>query len=494
MCGIMGITRGGSAECITSLLKMLSHRGPDGHGVWQDGRHTFGHTRLSIIDLDGGRQPMTDAGGRMHITFNGEIYNYRQLRLAMGEAKFRTHSDTEAILGLARTPDLPEYWVKNLDGMFAFALVNGTELMLARDPLGIKPLYIGQIDGAMAFASELKVLAGRATNISEFPAGHVFHARRGLKRYYHLKPREKDVQDAEIAKAGIRQRLEDAVRKRLIADVPVGVFLSGGLDSSMIAALARLHKDPLETFSVGTEDSSDRPLAQQVSQSLGTRHHERIYDIREAIEALPEIIYHLESFDCSLVRNAIPNYFLAKLASQHVKVSLSGEGADELFAGYEYLKAIAPEALDEELLNITLALHNTNLQRCDRMSMAHGLEVRVPFLDVQVVDYAFRIPIGLKQYGPERSEKWILRKVAQDILPENIAWRKKIKFAAGAGLGDKMADYAQSQISDSDFQHEREIADGQFLRSKEELFYYRIFKQMYPQDELIPLVGRSRSV
>ncbi len=494
MCGIMGITRGNDVKSITPLLKMLAHRGPDGHGVWQDRCHTFGHTRLSIIDLEGGSQPMTDADSRMHITFNGEIYNYRQLRVALGEASFRTHSDTEAILGLARTPDHPERWVKNLDGMFAFALADGAEFMLARDPLGIKPLYIGQAQGAMAFASELKTLAGRATNISEFPPGHIYHARRGLRRYYHLQPTTKDVRDPEVAKAGIRQRLEEAVQKRLIADVPVGVFLSGGLDSSMIAALARRHKDPLDTFSVGTEDSSDRPLAQQVSEFLGTRHHERLYDIREAIDALPEIIYYLESFDCALVRSAIPNYFLAKLASEHVKVSLSGEGADELFAGYEYLKAIDAEALDEELLNITLALHNTNLQRCDRMSMAHGLEVRVPFLDTQVVDYAFRIPIGLKQYGQDRSEKWILRKVAQDILPSNIAWRKKVKFAAGAGLGDKMADFADRQISDGDFHREREIAAGQLLRSKEELLYYRIFKQMYPQDELIPLVGRSRSV
>lgn len=494
MCGIMGITRGDNVDCITPLLKMLSHRGPDGQGVWQDDHHTFGHTRLSIIDLNGGCQPMADAGGRMHVTFNGEIYNYRTLRLAMGEGSFKTHSDTEAILGLARTPDLPENWVKNLDGMFAFALADGADFMLARDPLGIKPLYIGQVKGAMAFASELKVLAGRATSISEFPPGHVFHTRRGLRPYYHLRHVVNGVHDVEVAKAGIRQRLEEAVLKRLIADVPVGVFLSGGLDSSLIAALARLHKDPLDTFAVGTQDSQDRPLAQAVSAFLGTRHHERIYDIREAIEALPEVIYHLESFDCALVRSAIPNYFLARLASEHVKVCLSGEGADELFAGYEYLKAMDRAALDEELRNITLALHNTNLQRCDRMSMAHGLEVRVPFLDVRVVDYAFCIPHALKQCGRTRCEKWILRVAAQELLPPDITWRKKVKFAAGAGLGDQMADFAQQQISNTDFRREREIADGQFVHSKEELLYYRIFKQMYPQEELIPLVGRSRSV
>jgi asparagine synthase (glutamine-hydrolysing) len=496
MCGIMGITRGGAAQSVAPLLKLLAHRGPDGRGVWQNAHHTFGHTRLSIIDLDGGSQPMTDAGGRMHVTFNGEIYNYRQLRQSLGgEGAFRTHSDTETILGLAGTSDLPERWVRKLDGMFAFALADGPELMLARDPLGVKPLYVGEINGATAFASELKVLAGQAKSISEFPPGHVFHARRGLRPYWRLEPSAKDVQDVDEAKAGLRRRLEAAVRKRLIADVPVGVFLSGGLDSSLIAALARRHKEPLNTFAVGTSDSEDRLLARQVAQFLGTRHHERLYEIDEAVEILPEVIYHLESFDCALVRSAIPNYFLAKLASERVKVALSGEGADELFAGYDYLRALDMAALDEELLSITRALHNTNLQRCDRMSMAHGLEVRVPFLDdLRVVEYAFRIPTNLKQYGPERIEKWILRMVAQDILPPNIAWRKKQKFAAGSGLGERMAEFAQRQISDSQFRREREIADGQFVRSKEELLYYRIFKQMYPQKDLLPLVGRSRSV
>ncbi|MFB3890841.1 MAG: asparagine synthase B [Phycisphaerae bacterium] len=495
MCGILGVSRGREARTVAPLLKLLEHRGPDGKGLWHDDHHTFGHTRLSIIDLEGGGQPMSGADGRMHVTFNGEIYNYQQLRQAMGEGVFRTHSDTEAILGLAQTGSLPEVWVRKLDGMFAFALADGADLMLARDPLGIKPLYIGQVKGAMAFASELKALVGRASHISEFPPGHVFHVKSGLKCYWRLERAAKDIQDAREAKAGLRERLERAVRTRLIADVPVGVFLSGGLDSSLIAALARRHKHPLDTFSVGTEGSPDRLLAWQVAAFLGTRHHERVYDIEEAIEALPEVIYHLESFDCALVRSAVPNFFLAKLASQHVKVSLSGEGADELFAGYEYLKDIPADALDAELLNITSALHNTNLQRCDRMSMAHGLEVRVPFLDdLEVVQYAFRIPARLKRYGTEGIEKWILRMVAQDVLPENIAWRKKMKFAAGAGLGDKLAVFADKQISDGDFRRQREIADGTFLGSKEELLYYRIFRQMYPRDELIPLVGRSRSV
>jgi asparagine synthase (glutamine-hydrolysing) len=494
MCGIAGFAQGGAAELLSPMVEMLRHRGPDGSGLWNNEHHTLGHTRLSIIDIEGGRQPMPDSRGRLHITYNGEVYNYRQLRAVIGESCFRTRSDTEAILGLAAGGGEPASWVGRLDGMFAFAIVDGPDLVLARDPLGIKPLYVGKMGHATAFASELKVLAGKASDITEFPAGHVFHSRYGMKRYYEVPRHQHDVTDAGAAAAGIRERLEQAVRKRLMADVPVGVFLSGGLDSSLIAALAKLHKDPLDTFSVGTEDSPDRLLAMQVAATLGTRHHERKYSIMEALAALPEVIYHLESFDCALVRSAIPNYFLAKLAGEHVKVALSGEGADELFAGYEYLRDIHPSELNEELLFITRALHNTNLQRCDRMSMAHGLEVRVPFLDVQMVDWAFRIPVELKQHGPQRIEKWILRRMAQDLLPHEVAWRKKIKFATGAGLGDKLAAWANHEISDEEFARGRQIADGVTLRSKEELLYYRVFKQMYPQESLVGLVGRSRSV
>jgi asparagine synthase (glutamine-hydrolysing) len=195
-----------------------------------------------------------------------------------------------------------------------------------------------------------------------------------------------------------------------------------------------------------------------------------------------------------LVRSAIPNFFLCKLACEHVKVALAGEGADELFAGYDYLKELDAGTLGQELRHITRSLHNTNLQRCDRMSMAHGLEVRVPFLDLGVVDYAFRIPVALKQRGADRREKWVLRKMAEWLLPHETAWRRKTKFAVGAGLGNRLAERAEQRISDAEFAREQEIADGVLLRSKEELMYYRAFKQMYPRDDILPLIGRSRSV
>jgi asparagine synthase (glutamine-hydrolysing) len=494
MCGIAGTTNATGTRAVAAMLDTLAHRGPDGRGVWHDRWHTLGHARLSVIDLDSGAQPMSDSAGLRRIVFNGEIYNYRDLRRDLGATRFRTQSDTESILCLAETAAAPGAWISRLDGMFAFALTQGPDLMLARDPLGIKPLYLGRRGSALLFASELKALHRRATGIREFPAGHVFSTRGGLKRYYQLPRRARRQTGVAAACRTISERLEAAVCKRLVADVPVGVFLSGGLDSSLIAALARRHKNPLDTFYVGTKDSPDRAPARLMAEFLRSRHHERDFTIREAIAALPEVIYYLESFDCALVRSAIPNYFLAKLASEHVTVALSGEGADELFAGYEYLKDLPRAALSSELLHITAALHNTNLQRCDRMSMAHGLEVRVPFLDVKVVDCAFRLPTHFSQHGPRRTEKWILRKVAEKILPCSIAWRKKAKFAAGSGLGDHLAHWAARQISDSEFNRAREIGDGVFLRSKEELLYYKVFRQTFSSEDLLPLVGRSRSI
>ena len=438
---------------------------------------------------------MHDATDHAHIVFNGEIYNFGALREKIGKHKFRTRSDTEAILHLGNGSVAPHQWVPQLDGMFAFALARGPDFVLARDPLGIKPLYVGRGRGRLAFASEIKALLPLCDTVAEFPPGHVFSTMAGLRRYSKLSPahaeREPSVDDACTE---ILRRLEHAVEKRLVADVPVGVFLSGGLDSSLIAALASRHKRPLDTFCVGTAESEDLRVAREVAALIGSRHHERSFTIAEALAVLPEVIYRLESFDCALVRSAIPNYMLAKHTSDHVKVALSGEGADELFAGYEYLRRFDLDALNGELLEITNALHNTNLQRCDRMSMAHGLEVRVPFLDMATVTYAFQLPVALKQRRDEQHSKWILRKAAERVLPAHVAWRAKTKFAVGSGLGDALGRLADTQISDAAFQREREISDGFLLRSKEELFYYRHFKQLFPAEKLLPLIGRSHSV
>lgn len=503
MCGIAGIAAADRHQCVTDMLTRQQHRGPDGRGLWSNAVCTLGHDRLAIIDLKDGGQPMADRSGAAHIVFNGEIYNFRKLRAALGEAKFRTHSDTEAILelGLAGDPQKPWEWTPRLDGMFAFVMVHNDRLVMARDPLGIKPLYLGVKDGALTFASELKAFPEDTVSIREFPPGHAYAETEGLHPYYDLPhttpaPMPAATTDAALNRLcdDLLDRLEVAVAKRLVADVPVGVFLSGGLDSSLVAALAARHKLPLDSFSVGMSGSADREYALLMADELHTRHHERLYTLDEALAALPDVIWHLESFDAALVRSAIPNHFLAELTARHVKVALAGEGADELFAGYDYLKKIPAERLDEELRDITRALHNTNLQRCDRLSMAHGLEVRVPFLDVDVVDLAFRIAPELKMYGPEQTEKWILRKAAERVLPREVAWRKKEKFAVGSGLGDKLAAIAEREISDAEFHREREETPDARLRSKEELMYYRIFRTRFPRREWLPLVGRSCSV
>jgi len=494
MCGIAGIASPTEDWVVREMLRTLRHRGPDGTGYHRDDHHALAHARLSIIDLGGGKQPMSDAADRSHVVFNGEIYNYQNLREELRDTQFRTNSDTEVLLHLANSEDEPRDWVPRLDGMFAFALSQDDGLMLARDPLGIKPLYVGERDGALVFGSEIKAMLVACNQVEEFPPGHIYTSDAGMHRYYELKSTAESITTTEQAQCGVRARLEAAVRKRLLADVPVGVFLSGGLDSSLIAALARRYKDPLDSFAVGTEDSEDLLRSRHVARQLGTRHHERIYTLEEALAVLPEVIYYLESFDCALVRSAIPNYLLAKLAREHVTVALSGEGADELFAGYSYLKDVEPRLLQDELLHITRALHNTNLQRCDRMSMAHGLEVRVPFLDIELVSYAFQMDTKLKLRGEEQTEKWILRRVAQELLPEDTVWRRKAKFAVGSGLSDALGIYAEQEISDEDFARERNVGEGVELRSKEELLYYRVFRDQYPSDALLPPVGRSRSI
>ena len=495
MCGIAGITKTREIETVSSMLRDLAHRGPDSQGVTCAGDACLGHRRLSIIDLDGGYQPMYDGSGENCIAYNGEIYNFQELKSSLDRSVFRTNSDTEVIVEMSRSAQSPKEWLPRLDGMFAFAIAHSEGLLLARDPLGIKPLYLGRRGKRLAFASEIKALRKVAHDITEFPPGHFFTTSGGIQPYFDFAPGPADLLNAERAVNLLLEKLDHAVRTRLIADVPVGVFLSGGLDSSLIAALARRYKDPLDTFAVGMSGSEDLEAARLMARFLGTRHHESLFSLDEAIRALPEVIYHLESFDRSLVRSAIANYFLAKLASEHVKVSLSGEGADELFAGYDYLRSFDEESLERELREITLNLHNTNLQRCDRMSMAHSLEVRVPLLDdLEMVKLAFRIPLWLKLTPRDKMAKWILRRAAEKILPHSVAWRPKRKFADGAGLGAKLAGYAELVFSDQEFSRQRKACDQVELKSKEELMYYRLFKENYPNRELIPLVGRSRSL
>lgn len=497
MCGIVGCYPMQEFTQVSAGLHAIDHRGPDAKSLHETAKGTLGHARLAILDVGSGHQPMTEQENL--IVFNGEIYNYQALRRDMLDA-VETDSDTEVVLKLYRACG-PNF-VNLLDGMFAFAILDQQGLFLARDPLGIKPLYYALGEEGIWFASEVKSLLGKATDIREFPPGHWWHSRHGMQRYYALDdlPERIAVPQAHPPADSltlVQDTLREAVHKRLIADaqVPVGVSLSGGLDSSVVTALAREGRTTLDTFVVGMVDSEDIEASREVADYLGTRHHVYEYSFEEMLDVLPEVIYHLESFDAPLVRSAIPNYFLARLASDHVKVILLGEGADELFAGYAYMSEIdRAQTLDREMRTITKGLHNTNLQRADRMTMAHSIEGRVPFLDRRVIETAFDLPASWKLQRKDRLEKALLRRSVADLLSQRVVWRPKQKFSAGAGSMDMLAAHAQERISDAEFHHHAGLPDTPPIRSKEELLYYHIFQDIFGDSMSPDVVGMTRSI
>lgn len=495
MCGIIG-AYGEQLGLVDSGLSLLKHRGPNGSDIHAMPRGVLGHTRLAIMDVEGGHQPMSNPDASRWLVHNGEIYNHRALRQQHRDYPFKTQSDSEVILALYERygPDC----VRMLDGMFAIAILDHDGLFLARDPLGIKPLYYGWRGDTLYFASEIKALQGVVDDVIEFPPGTWYSTRHGFVQYYDVRALAEQPPQADAPSLdSVRECLKEAVRKRLMSDVPLGVFLSGGLDSSIIAACVADALPHVHSFAVGMEGSEDLARARQMAKMLGTQHHEYVYTVSEMVDVLPEVIYYLESFDPALVRSAVANYFLARLASEYVTVVLSGEGADELYSGYSYLKAIpTPEALHQELVEITSELHNRNLQRLDRITMAHGLEGRVPFLDVAFIEQAFSVPISQKLYGEARIEKWALRKAFEPVLPAEIAWRKKEKFSKGAGSAHVFAQLANAEIAEAEFAAEtRRILDetGCAVKSKEELYYYRIFRDHF-KPSVTRLVGRSRSL
>lgn len=493
MCGFVGCFQQEKGHVkppllVQKLLDVIRHRGPDDSALYRNKRGALSHARLSIIDVAGGHQPMANEDASIWIAHNGEIYNFQELRARLKSHQLRTHSDTEVILHSYEEygPDC----VKFLDGMFAFALLDGNELFLARDPLGVKPLYYTQCDGWLYFASEIKALLSLQTRIEEFPPGHWFHSRHGFHRYFDLTQWIAQDEATGEPLCTLRQSLGNSVKKRLIADVPVGVFLSGGLDSSLAAALMRPHVEELHSFSVGMPGSLDLRYARLVADFLKTTHHERVFTEHDMKAILPRVIYHLESFDFALVRSAIANYFVAELASEFVKVVLVGEGSDELFGGYHYLKDLSEKERERELVYITSALHNSNLQRVDRMTMAHGLEGREPYLDLDLLKVAFKLSPALKQR--DGTEKWALRKAFEGALPDEVLWRTKEKFSRGAGSALIFAEIAEREIADRAFARERELSNGYQLRTQEELYYYRIWRQYFPSS-VITCLGWTAS-
>lgn len=492
MCGIAAVIGSTDETTLRDMMARIKHRGPDGEGMVRIADGMLGHVRLAILDVAGGAQPMANERGDLVVAFNGEIYNHLDFRHRLEDRHhFRTRSDTEVLLHLYE--DEHEDMLDQLDGMFAIMLAGPHGVLLARDPLGIKPLYYGRRGNSFLAASELKAFPPM-DELRMLPAGYALLAGGEEWRFARPFPPPPPLITPPLSEVlqEVRRRLDLAVVKRLMSDVPVGVYLSGGLDSSIVAALMRPHTVNLHSFTAGMEGSPDLEAARVAARFLGTEHHELIYTAADVEKTLPEVIHCTESFDAPLVRSAVPMYFVSKLAAQHVKVVLSGEGADELFAGYEYLNRIGGgDCLKRELAGITVRLQDTNLQRADRTSMAHGLEARVPFLDLDLVRYASRIPPAMLEPTPDRPEKWLLREACRGLLPPEIEQRKKMKFSEGAGSSEVIASNVDQIISRDEFERGREPVPGLTLRSPEELHYYRIWRNVMGPDVSPFLVGRT---
>jgi asparagine synthase (glutamine-hydrolysing) len=428
--------------------------------------------------------------------------NHTAVKCMLDKIAYRGHSTkitetASATIGVTCTnhqpvgtnPSQNSIWLCDDSGIENFMHIRGNKMKLKRDPLGVAPLYYGWTkDGLLCFASEVKGLLAVTRDVHELPPGHTFDGKY-LKSYYQLRklPMIK-YPPKQIAKE-LHQKLESAVEKQ-INHGAVGAWLSGGLDSSVMASLARPFSKSFHTFAAGMPGSPDIKYARIVANYIHSQHHEVIVQIDDLLKILPEVIYHLESFDAWLVRSSIMNYLVARLAAEYVYSVFSGEGGDELFAGYDYLKSIDPSRLSDELIDITSRLHNTALQRVDRCASAHGTEAHVGFLDPEVVEYAMRIPPKYKLHSGV--EKWILRLSMAGNLPEVVLNRPKAKFWQGTGVQEVLAQYAQEKISDTDFINERTLENGWLLNTKEELLYYRIFRQYFGKVNNLSWMGRTK--
>jgi asparagine synthase (glutamine-hydrolysing) len=458
MAGIVGI-QNGDKQAVARMLSRISHRGNagdkiiEGHdvtlgAVWPEAQisHTPRFMRQNAV-WDAKQPPLPDPAG-----------------LAQERAPF----------ALAST---------HISG----------ELFLARDTFGVSPLYYGYTDaGRFCFASEVKALREVTENVTEFPRKNWYTPKTGFREYRSLESTADDGWNVEEVARGLQLRLERAVCQHISGD-EMGAWLSGGLDSSAIVAFARPYLKVLHTFAAGMAGAPDLQYAQKVAEYFDTQHHPIIVSMEDMLRVLPDVIYHLESFDALLVRSAVTNYLVAEQAAKYVDVSFSGEGADELFAGYGYMHQLSSTAIEDELGILTGKLHNTSLQRVDRSAAAHGLVVHVPFLDPEVAAYAQTIPVQIKmRQKPESIEKYILRRALVGILPDSVLWRRKTKFWQGTGMGDLLAEYAEEKISQSEFARERALPNGWELNSKEELFYYRILKDKLGNIQDFNWMGRTR--
>ena len=501
------------------LSRRQRHRGPDWSGVFVDAGVILVHERLAIVDPASGAQPLRSRDGALALAVNGEIYNHRELRAA-SDYDFTSGSDCEVINALYRAHG--HDFLTKLNGIFAFALWDGAaqRYLIARDPLGVCPLYWGHDEvGRLCVASEMKALVGLCADVSAFPPGHVYDSADGeLRRYYHKDWREyAATQGKSLGSADLRQAFEQAVHRQLMTDVPYGVLLSGGLDSSLVAACAarfarhRIEDNDraeawwprLHSFAIGLDGSPDLAAAQIAADALGTVHHGFIYSFWEGLDALPEVIRHIETYDVTTIRAATPMYLLARrIKAMGVKMVLSGEGADEIFGGYLYFhKAPSAEAFHEETVRKLDALHSYDCLRANKAMMAWGVEARVPFLDLEFIDVAMGFDAahkmaGARPDGSHRIEKAVLREAFQGALPDEILWRQKEQFSDGVGYGwiDGLKAHAEQSISDREFAAAATRYPFNTPATKEAYFYRRIFEQHFPGEACAATVPGGKSI
>ncbi|MFT4668801.1 MAG: asparagine synthase (glutamine-hydrolyzing) [Flavobacteriaceae bacterium] len=489
---------------VLSMAKCIRHRGPDWSGIFSNDKALMAHERLAIVDPLSGKQPLFSEDKKLVLAANGEIYNHTELRAQFeGRYNFQTKSDCEVILALYK--EKGSSFLDELNGIFGFAIydVETDSYLIARDHMGIIPLYIGwDKNGTFYVASELKALEGVCTKIELFPPGHYLDSNEGeLKRWYSRDWMEYDaVKDNETDILKLRKALEDAVHRQLMSDVPYGVLLSGGLDSSITSAIAKKYADKriesndqdkawwpqLHSFAIGLEGSPDLAAAQKVAKHLDTVHHEIKFTIQEGIDAIRDVIYHLETYDITTIRASTPMYLLARaIKAMGIKMVLSGEGADEIFGGYLYFHK-APSAKDfhEENVRKLDKLHMYDCLRANKSLASWGIEGRVPFLDKEFMDVAMSINPEDKMINGERMEKWVLRKAFEDMLPESVAWRQKEQFSDGVGYDwiDTLKEMVDAEVSDEQLENAKYKFPIQTPSSKEEFYYRSIFTDHFPSD------------
>ncbi|HEY6425311.1 MAG TPA: asparagine synthase (glutamine-hydrolyzing) [Pseudonocardiaceae bacterium] len=510
MCGIVAAFGEVDTDKCERMLNRVQHRGPDDTGVLTLDSAWLGHQRLSIVDISRGRQPLTNGDGSAWIVGNGEIYNHEDLSAKLPPRMLQTRSDTEAALHLVMR-DGPAS-VAELSGMFALAMVTATgDGLVARDPMGVKPLYwIAGATGTM-FASELRAFDPEDRPlVASFPPGCLWTPATGIVRYADSVPvavRPARRAQRPVWDSGVLEKVRDSVvlsvRRRMMGDVDVGVFLSGGLDSAIVAAIAAEHTrrrgGVLPTFAVGTKDSNDLLAARRVAEFIGSDHYEIVATAESISEELDNAVEVIEHYDPALVRSAVPNLLLAREAAKKIKVVLTGEGADELYGGYSYVHSpefADPNALHAELVRSLEQLHHLNLQRCDRTTMYFGLEAREPFLDTNVVRTAMTLPPEWKRTPDGRPEKALLREAFTDWLPEELLWRRKEQFGDGSGAGEVLAALAEdnaAKVGGTEGTMTGTMTqppDSWALRSDEEILYYGIWQRHFSGVRPTSTLGR----